>query len=295
LLFQYGRYLLIASSRPHTLPANLQGLWNDRLRPPWSSNYTININTQMNYWPAETANLSECATVLFDFIMKLSLNGAKTAHTNYGCRGWCSHHNADLWHQSAPVGNYGSGSPHWANFALSGPWLCSHLWEHYLFSGDLEFLRQFAYPIMKGAAEFCLDWMVEDAEGHLVTCPSVSCENTFITEQGAEAQTSMATSFDMAIIAQHFENCIAAAQVLGINDEFTGQVRQARLRLSPFKIGRKGDLQEWFQDWEATDPHHRRDYRNAAAEPRRNCAWNDKYHQSRCISPLVAVGYYSHN
>jgi alpha-L-fucosidase 2 len=257
LLFQYGRYLLIASSRPHTLPANLQGIWNDLVRPPWSSNYTININTQMNYWPAETANLAECATALFDFIKNLSINGAKTARINYGCRGWCSHHNADLWHQSAPVGNYGNGSPHWANFALSGPWLCTHIWEHYLFNGDLEFLRQFAYPIMKSAAEFCLDWLVEDGEGHLVTCPSVSCENTFIPSQGMEAQTSMATTFDMAIIAQHFENCIAAAQALGIDDRFAEQVRQARARLYPFKIGRKGDLQEWFKDWDATDPHHR--------------------------------------
>jgi alpha-L-fucosidase 2 len=257
LLFQYGRYLLIASSRPHTLPANLQGIWNDLVRPPWSSNYTININTQMNYWPAETANLAECGTALFDFIKNLSLNGAKTARINYGCRGWCSHHNADLWHQSAPVGNYGSGSPHWANFALSGPWLCTHLWEHYLFNGDLEFLREFAYPIMKGAAEFCLDWLIEDGEGQLVTCPSVSCENTFIPSQGMEAQTSMATAFDIAIIAQHFENYIAAAQILGTDAEFVEQVRQARARLYPLKIGSKGDLQEWFQDWDVSDPHHR--------------------------------------
>jgi alpha-L-fucosidase 2 len=257
LLFQYGRYLLIASSRPHTLPANLQGIWNDMIRPPWSSNYTININTQMNYWPAETANLSECGGALFEFIRNLSLNGAKTALTNYGCRGWCSHHNADLWHQSAPVGNYGGGSPHWANFPLSGPWLCTHLWEHYLFTGDEEFLRSSAYPIMKGAAEFCLDWLIEDGEGHLVTCPSVSCENTFVTEHGVEAQTSMASTFDMAIIAQHFENCLAAAQVLGTDIDFVERVRQARSRLYPFKIGEKGDLQEWFKDWESTDPHHR--------------------------------------
>jgi len=257
LLFQYGRYLLIASSRPHTLPANLQGIWNNLIRPPWSSNYTININTQMNYWPAETANLAECATALFDFIKNLSINGTRTARTNYGCRGWCSHHNADLWHQSAPVGNYGNGSPHWANFALSGPWLCTHLWEHYLFNGDLEFLREFAYPIMKGAAEFCLDWLIEDNEGHLVTCPSVSCENTFIPSQGIEAQTSMATAFDMSIIAQHFENCIAAAQALGTDVDFAEQVRLARTRLYPIKIGHKGDLQEWFLDWESTDPHHR--------------------------------------
>lgn len=257
LLFQYGRYLLIASSRPHTLPANLQGIWNDQVRPPWSSNFTININTQMNYWPSETANLSECGTALFDFLKSLSANGAIIAEANYGCRGWCSHHNSDVWAQAAPVGNYGGGSPHWANFPLSGPWLCTHLWEHYAFTGDLDFLCETAYPIMKGAAEFCLDWLIEDGKGHLVTCPATSAENTFVTQDGVEAQTSMATTFDMAIIAQHFANCIAAAEVLGVDEAFTVQMKQARERLYPYKIGHKGDLQEWFQDWEGTDPHHR--------------------------------------
>ncbi len=256
LLFQYGRYLLIASSRPHTLPANLQGIWNDEMRPPWSSNFTTNINTQMNYWPAETANLAECGIALFDFIKDLSVNGAKVAEVNYGCRGWCSHHNSDLWRQAAPVGDYGGGSPCWANFALSGPWLCNHLWEHYAFGGDLDFLRQF-YPIMKGAAEFCLDWLIEDGEGYLVTCPSVSCENAFVTEKGVKAETSMATAFDMAIIAQHFENCIAAAEVLGTDAEFAAQLKTARARLYPCKIGKKGDVQEWFHDWDASEPHHR--------------------------------------
>jgi alpha-L-fucosidase 2 len=258
LLFQYGRYLLIASSRAGTLPANLQGIWNDMIRPPWSSNYTININTQMNYWPAENTNLAECHAPLFDFIKGLSINGAKTAAINYGARGWCSHHNADLWHQSAPVGNYGGGSPQWANFALSGPWLCHHLWEHYAFGSDVDYLREVAWPLMQGAAEFCLNWLIADGNGHLVTCPSVSCENTFITEIGVvAAQTSMATAFDMTIIAEHFDNCIAAAQVLGIDDTFTSAVRAARAQLYPLKIGRKGDIQEWWGDWDSTDPHHR--------------------------------------
>ena len=213
LLFQYGRYLLIASSRPHTIPANLQGIWNDMIRPPWSSNYTININTQMNYWPAEVANLAECHTALFDLIKNLSVNGAKTARINYGCRGWCSHHNADLWCQSAPVGNYGGGQPQWANFPLSGAWLCHHLWEHYAFGGDVAWLRDFAWPIMRGAAEFCLDWLIEDADGYLVTNPSTSAENVFVTETGIAAQVSMATTFDMTIIREHFDNCLAAAEV----------------------------------------------------------------------------------
>lgn len=257
LLFQYGRYLLISSSRPHTLPANLQGIWNDQIRPPWSSNYTLNINAQMNYWPVETANLAECGTALFDFIKNLSVNGTKVAQVNYGARGWCSHHNSDLWHQAAPVGDYGGGSPTWANFALSGPWLCTHLWEHYAFGGDLTFLRELAYPIMRSAAEFCLDWLIEDGEGHLVTCPSVSCENVFVTEKGVVAETSLAATFDMVIISQHFKNCIAAARALGIDEEFAAELQAARSKLYPFKIGKKGDLQEWFQDWEATDPHHR--------------------------------------
>jgi len=257
LLFQYGRYMLIASSRPHTLPANLQGIWNDQIQPPWSSNFTININTQMNYWPVETANLGECGTALFDFLKNLSVNGAKIAKTNYEARGWCSHHNTDIWAQAAPVGDFGGGWPCWANFPLSAPWLCTHLWEHYAFNGDLNFLKETAYPIMKGAAEFCLDWLIEDGNGHLVTCPSVSAENIFVTEQGVEAQTSMATTFDMTIIAQHFENCIAAAEALGTDVAFAAQLKAAQARLYPFKIGKKGDLQEWFKDWDATDPHHR--------------------------------------
>ena len=263
LLFQYGRYLLIASSRPGTQPANLQGIWNDMVRPPWSSNWTVNINTQMNYWPAEVANLAECHLPLFDLIRALSVNGAKTARINYGCRGWCSHHNADLWAQSAPVGNYGGGQPQWASFALSGPWLCQHLWEHYAFSGDAAFLRDVAYPLMQGAAEFCLDWLVEDDEGHLVTCPAISCENAFVTADGVVAQTAMATAQDMAIIAQHFDNCLAAAEVLGIDDDFVAEVRTARARLYPLKIARDGSIQEWAgpggvgADWESQDPHHR--------------------------------------
>ena len=257
LLFQYGRYLLISSSRAGSQPANLQGIWNDMVRPPWSSNYTININTQMNYWPAETANLAECHTALFEFIRELSINGANTALTNYGARGWCSHHNSDLWRQSAPVGDYGWGSPQWANFPLSGAWLSHHLWEHFAFGGDLNWLRGFAYPIMKGAAEFCLDWLVEGPDGSLVTCPSTSAENAFITAEGVEAQTSLGSTFDLSIIREHFLNCIAAARALGKDETFAAQLQAALERLYPFKIGAKGDLQEWFQDWESTDPHHR--------------------------------------
>ncbi len=173
LYFQYGRYLLIASSRPGTQPANLQGIWNDLVRPPWSSNWTANINVQMNYWLAETCNLAECHQPLFDLTEGVSRTGRETARVNYGARGWVSHHNIDVWRQSAPVGNYGAGSPTWANWPMSGPWLCQHLWEHYQFHRDPAFLRRI-YPVLKGAAEFCLDWLTPDPQGRLTTCPSVS-------------------------------------------------------------------------------------------------------------------------
>jgi alpha-L-fucosidase 2 len=181
LYFNLGRYLLITSSRPGTQPANLQGIWNAELRPPWSSNWTSNINVQMNYWHAETTNLSECHLPLFDMVTDLSKNGAVTAQVNYGAKGWVSHHNIDVWRQSAPVG-MGTlfADPTWANFSMSGPWLCQHLWEHYRFTGDKTFLRETAYPVMKGAGEFCLNWLVEDGDGHLTTCPSFSTENSFL-------------------------------------------------------------------------------------------------------------------
>ncbi|MFL6576981.1 MAG: glycosyl hydrolase family 95 catalytic domain-containing protein, partial [Povalibacter sp.] len=169
LLYQYGRYLLIASSRPGGLPANLQGIWNDSVRPPWSSNWTLNINTEMNYWPAEVANLAELHQPLFDFIDTLVAHGRETASVNYGARGWVAHHNADIWGQTAPVGDFGQGDPVWANWGMSAPWLSQHLWEHYAFSGDRVFLRERAWPVMKAAAEFCLDWLIEDGHGHLVT------------------------------------------------------------------------------------------------------------------------------
>ncbi|HEU5097730.1 MAG TPA: glycoside hydrolase family 95 protein [Roseiflexaceae bacterium] len=257
LLFQYGRYLLIASSRPSTQPANLQGIWNDHLRPPWSSNWTININTQMNYWPAEPTNLAECHTPLFGMIADLSRNGRATAEVNYGCRGWVAHHTADLWRQSAPVGDFGHGDPVWAFWPMGGVWLCQHLWEHFAFGGNTDFLRDTAYPIMKGAAEFCLDWLIDDGQGHLVTAPSTSPENKFKLPGGEHAAISMATTMDMALIWDLFGNCIAAAEILDVDAEFRAQLDAARARLYPPKIGRLGQLQEWFQDWDDPGDHHR--------------------------------------
>ncbi len=256
LMFNYGRYLLIASSRPGGQPANLQGIWNDAIRPPWSSNYTININTEMNYWPAEVANLAECHEPLFDFITELAVNGRQTAQINYGAHGWVSHHNADLWRQSAPVGD-GSGNPVWANYAVSGPWLCQHLWEHYAFGGDRKFLRERAWPLLKGSAEFCLDWLVDDGHGHLVTAPSASPEIGFTTPDGTRGVVTYATTMDMAIIWDLFTNTLAAARELGIEPDFAAKIAAARARLYPPKIGHRGNLQEWAQDFMEQDPHHR--------------------------------------
>ncbi|MFN8505843.1 glycosyl hydrolase family 95 catalytic domain-containing protein [Kouleothrix sp.] len=258
LLFQYGRYLLIASSRPGTQPANLQGIWNEHVRPPWSSNWTLNINAQMNYWPAEVANLAECHAPLLDFVGELSANGRAIAATNYGCRGWVAHHNADIWRQSAPPGD-GQFRPVWSIWPLGGAWLCQHLWQHYAFGGDSAFLRDTAYPLMKGAAQFCLDWLVEDGSGQLVTAPSTSPENAFRTPGGQVADASIASTMDMAIIWDLFGSCIAASRALGADDEFRAELERARARLYPPRVGQAGQLQEWFEDWDllAPEPRHR--------------------------------------
>ncbi|EFH83389.1 glycoside hydrolase family 95 protein [Ktedonobacter racemifer] len=256
LYFQYGRYLLIASSRPGTQSANLQGIWNDHVRPAWSSNYTININTQMNYWLAETCNLAECHSPLFDLLEEASVSGERTAQVYYGCRGWVAHHNMDLWRNTAPVGN-GSGGPQWANWNMGGAWLCQHLWEHYAFSGDRSFLSQRAYPIMKKAAQFLLDFLVEDKQGHLTTCPSTAPENLFITESGELSGVSAGSTMDIAITHELFTHCIAASQVLDIDQGFAHELAQALARLPQPGIGSYGQLQEWNEDFAEHEPGHR--------------------------------------
>jgi alpha-L-fucosidase 2 len=256
LLFQYGRYLLIASSRPGGQPANLQGIWNEHVRPPWSANYTLNINAEMNYWPAESCALPECHGPLFDLIADLAKNGRRTAQVNYRAAGWVAHHNTDLWRQSAPVGG-GHGNPVWANWPMGGAWLCRHLWEHYAFTGDEAFLRERAWPLMAGAARFCLDWLIEDGEGHLVTIPSVSPEHMFYTPEGEPAAVSAAATMDMAIIWDLFTNCIEASGVLGVEPAFAERLVAARERLYPYQIGSRGQLQEWRVDFEETEVHHR--------------------------------------
>ena len=257
LYFQYGRYLLIASSRPGTQPANLQGIWNDLVRPPWSSNWTANINVQMNYWPAETCNLSECHQPLFDLIDGLSKTGQKTAEINYRAHGWVSHHNVDLWRQSAPVGDYGQGDPTWANWQMSGPWLCAHLWDHYLFTEDKDFLRNCAYPLMKSSAQFYFDWLIDDKRGGLTTCPSFSTENDFIAHDGKRAVTSAGCTMDIALLRELFANCMEGSRVLGIDAGFRAELQKKYSRLPPYKVGKFGQLQEWAKDFKEATPGQR--------------------------------------
>jgi len=263
LYYQYGRYLLISSSRaalpgvPAGPPANLQGIWNKEIRPPWSSNYTININTQMNYWPVEVANLSEMHRPLLSWIKDLSQTGKVTAKEFYGAKGWVAHHNADIWGQSNPVGNVGDGDPVWANWYMGANWLCQHLWEHYRFSGDKTFLRERGYTLMKEAALFTLDWMIEDKDGYLVTAPSTSPENKFIDPQGGEAAVSIATTMDISIVYDLFSNLIEAADILGDDEKFKKLLIEKRAKLYPLKIDSKGRIQEWYKDFKETDTLHR--------------------------------------
>lgn len=257
LYFQYGRYLLISSSRPGGEPANLQGIWNKELRAPWSSNYTININTQMNYWPAEVTNLSEMHAPLFDLIKNISVTGKGTAKEFYGMNGWVAHHNSDIWAVSNPVGDKGIGDPRWANWAQGGNWLCQHLWEHYAFTRDKNFLQQVAYPLMKGAANFCLDWLVEDKNGYLVVAPSVSPENVFKYSGDKVSDVSVATTMDMSIVWDLFTNMIEASTILNTDVDFRNLLIEKKKKLFPLQIGKKGNLQEWNKDWDDVEVHHR--------------------------------------
>lgn len=256
LFFQYGRYLLISSSRPGGSAANLQGIWNREMRPPWSSNYTININTEMNYWPAEVGNLSEMHEPLLQFIQNLSKTGSVTAREYYKARGWVAHHNSDIWGLSNAVGDKGDGNPNWANWYMGGNWLAQHLWEHYAFSGDKEYLRNVAYPIMKDAALFCFDWLIEK-DGYLITSPSTSPEAVFVTDKNEHYSVTEAATMDIAIIRDLFTNLIEASEDLGIDKSFRKQLEQKRSKLLPYKIGSQGQLQEWAKDYKDSDPHHR--------------------------------------
>ncbi|MDD4992398.1 MAG: glycoside hydrolase N-terminal domain-containing protein [Paludibacter sp.] len=257
LYFNFGRYLLISSSRTPGVPANLQGIWNPYMRPPWSSNYTSNINLQENYWLAENTNLSEMHQPLIDFIGDVAKTGCVTAKTFYGVGGWCLCQNTDIWAMSNPVGNFGEGDPTWACWNMGGAWVSTHLWEHYQFTRDTEFLKNKAYPLMKGAALFCLEWLVEDENGNLITSPSTSPENNFVTPEGFKGSTLYGGTADLAMIRECFMQTIAASKVLNADEEFRGKLEQALDRMHPYQIGKKGNLQEWYYDWEDVDPHHR--------------------------------------
>ena len=256
-LFQYGRYLMIAGSRPGTQPLNLQGIWNDKILPPWGSKYTININIEMNYWVAEVCNLSECHEPLLRMVGELQAPGRNTAKVHYRAGGWVAHHNTDLWRGTAPV-----DGAQWGTWPMGGAWLCQHLWEHYLYTGDTEHLKK-SYPILKGAVEFFLDVLVEDEDGYLITSPSLSPEHSHGggTKDGLSVGrdgTSVCSgpTIDMQILRDLFANCMAASEILEIDKAFRSQVTKTRARLAPMKIGRYGQLQEWLMDWDNPEDQH---------------------------------------
>ena len=250
LYVQFGRYLLLSTSRPGGQAATLQGLWNDKLNPPWGSKYTININTEMNYWPAEPANLGECAEPLVRLVEDLAVSGARTAQDTYGARGWVAHHNTDLWRATAPI-----DGPLWGLWPMGGAWLCLHLWDRYEFSGDRATLERI-YPTLRGAAQFFLDSLVEEPKHRwLVTSPSLSPENS----HPAGVALCAGPTMDNSILRALFDRCIRASEALGVDAEWRAQVAQTRDRLPPLQIGKAGQLQEWMEDWdlEAPELHHR--------------------------------------
>lgn len=254
LYFQYGRYLLISSSRTVGVPANLQGIWNEYMLPPWSSNYTVNINLEENYWAAEAAGLPEMHDVLLGFVRNLSDNGSATAKNFYGIdRGWCLAHNSDIWAMTCPVG-LGTGDPCWANWSFGGAWLATHIWEHWLFNRDMDALKR-DYPALKGAAEFCIDYLVEKND-ELVPSPTTSPENIYITPEGYRGSTLYGSTADLAIIRECLINATSAAELLGDVD-FVVEATDVLRRLHGYRIGENGALQEWYYDWRDSDPSHR--------------------------------------
>ena len=256
LYFQYGRYLLIGCSRTPAVPANLQGLWNPHLRAPWRGNYTMNINVEENYWPVFVANLEEMALPLDGFVTALSKNGVHSARNYWGVeQGWCAGHNSDIWAMTNPVGEKRE-KPEWANWPLGGAWLVNALWERYQFSLDEVYLRRIAYPLMKGAADFCLGWLIPNPHNpeELITAPSTSPENEYVTDSGYHGMTCYGGTADLAIIRELLQNTIAAGTVCG---DSVAAYQAALDRLRPYTVGKEGDLNEWYHDWRDYDPHHR--------------------------------------
>jgi len=251
LAFQFGRYILASSSRVGGQPANLQGIWDEILLPPWGSKYTVNINLEMNYWPAEVCNLTECTPPLFAMIKDLSETGAKTARTCYNCDGWVLHHNTDLWRGAAPV-----DAARYGMWPVGGAWLCLHIWEHYLFTGDKKFLRE-NYPLMRGAAQFLLELLTEEPKHHwLVTPFSMSPEHTYLDQNGNTASLSPGPIMDIAQIRELFGHCIEAGKILGKDEDFRGRLATTLPKLEPYRINSHGYLQEWIEDWEPGPEGH---------------------------------------
>lgn len=267
LYYQFGRYLAISSSRTEHMPSNLQGIWNHRTQPRWGSNYTLNINTEMNYWLTEVTNLPELSQPLFNFLKQMSIRGKETAKVNYGMdKGWVAHHNSDVWAKTAPTGNFDqdleNSMASWSAWPMASGWLVQQLWKHYEFNGDRTFLKETAYPLMKGAAEFMLQWLQWDDELEAwVTNPSTSPENIFLYKgkngEMLKGEVSKAATMDMAIIWDLFHNCIRASEVLKVDNSFRNQLKKVNAKLFPYQIGKRGQLQEWFLDFEEFEPEHR--------------------------------------
>ena len=251
LVFQFGRYILVSSSRAGGQAANLQGIWNEAVMPNWGSKYTININTEMNYWPAEVCNLSECAQPLFDMIKDISVNGQKTAKNYYGVNGWVTHHNIDLWRGTAPV-----DAARFGMWPVGGAWLCQHVWEHYAFSGDTDFLKDY-YPVLKGAAQFLLEVMVEEPKHHwLVTPFSMSPEHGYFDSEGRMSYLSSSPTMDVGIIRELFPHCIEAGKLLNVDADFRAKLEIALTKIPPYQIGQSGFIQEWIEDWKPGPQGH---------------------------------------
>jgi len=250
LYFQFGRYLLISSSQPGGQPATLQGLWNDQLYPPWDSKYTVNINTEMNYWPSEVTNLSEMNEPLIQMIRELSETGKQTAKDMYGAQGWVLHHNTDIWRMNGPIdGSY------WGMWPMGGAWLCQHLWEKYAYNGDKEYLKS-VYPVMKSAVEFYLSFLIEEPNHKwLVVCPSISPENS--PQSHSESSISAGTTMDNELLFDLFTKTIKTAEILGADQNFISEMKETLKRLPPLQIGQYGQLQEWLEDWDNPEDHHR--------------------------------------
>ena len=252
LIFNFGRYLVISGSRAGSQATNLQGIWNDKVAPPWSSNYTVNINTEMNYWPVLPCNLAEFNQPVIDLVKDLSVKGERTAKEIYGARGFCAHHNVDIWRYSDPA----AGDAQWGFWNMSGAWLCQHAFNHYLYTNDKEYLKETAYPIMKKCIQFILDLLVEDKDGYLIMAPSTSPENEFLID-GVAMSLSETTTMTMSLVKEIFANTIKAADLLGENDEDIEAMRKALPRLLPFKIGSRGELLEWYKELKEHEPDHR--------------------------------------